>query len=215
MATKGQLLERLVVIPAGPLCLDGIYLRGESPGLVVASPLPGRGGSMAGPIASELAYAAAYAGCASLRIDYRGVGASEGVPSSDPADAAADLAEGVAFLTETTRAETVSVAAYHSGVWAALLLATADPRVESLILIAPEWDDAPADLPTYSDCRCPVRVVLPGAEPSLDLAGETERVDAARNARLQVIPTATRTFREALAQLARVVPPVLGRDVPE
>ena len=78
MVTRGQLLERPVVIPMGELCLDGIYLRGDAPGLLVAAPTPGRGGSMVSPVCSELSYAAAYSGAASLRVDYRGVGGSEG-----------------------------------------------------------------------------------------------------------------------------------------
>ncbi len=71
MALRGQLLERSVVIPCEGDCLDGIYLRGDLGALLVVSPLPDEGGSMASPVSNELAYAAARSGCASLRLDYR------------------------------------------------------------------------------------------------------------------------------------------------
>ena len=136
MALKGQLLERMVILPTdGGLCLDGIYLRGDGPGLLVASPLPGEGGSMVNPLCGELAYAAAFAGAASLRVDYRGVGASEGERSDDPSRAALDLQEGVSFLVESTGAEGVVVAGVYSGGWAALALAKSDPRVELVLLV--------------------------------------------------------------------------------
>ena len=88
MALRGQLLERSVVIPCEGDCLDGIYLRGSLAGLLIAAPLPDEGGSMASPVSNELAYAAARSECASLRLDYRGVGGSEGSPPESLEDAA-------------------------------------------------------------------------------------------------------------------------------
>jgi len=215
VVTRGQLLERPVIVPAGGVCLDGIYLRGGAPGLLVASPLPAHGGSMASPIGAELAYAAAYVGCASLRLDYRGVGASEGEPSSELATAVEDLAQGLEFLRESCRGEFVAVAGYHTGCWSALALAAASPRVDRLLLVAPERLGEPEGLPAYDRVDAPVLVVLPGADPGLDLALETERADAAPNARIELLAGATRTFREALAALHRLVPPFLGKGLRE
>lgn len=217
MVTKGQLLERPVVIPAAAGCLDGIYLRGGAPPLLVCSPLPSRGGSMASPVGTELAYAAAYAGCASLRLDYRGVGASEGEPSPALADAGADLREGASFLLESAdRADgRLAVAGHLSGCWAALWLARHDPRVDRVLLVCPEREDEPADVPTYEEVDAPVLVLHAGHDPALDLGRELERIEAANNARQQVIPGATRSFREALAALAREVGPFLGKGLRE
>lgn len=212
MATEGQLLERGVVIPVGDVCLDGIYLRGGGPGLLIASAIPGAGGSMAGPVAGELAYAAAFAGAASLRVDYRGVGGSEGEPSTDLDSQVADLKEGVSFLCESTRSEGAVVAGLYSGAWAALALAKADPRVELVLLICPRVGDAPEGAPAYQDLEVPVCVVQAGDDPELDLALETGLVDAAKNARMYLIPNVGRHFREGLKHLADLVPPLLGRD---
>jgi alpha/beta superfamily hydrolase len=212
VATEGQLLERAVVIPVGDVCLDGIYLRGGGPGLLIASALPGAGGSMAGPVAGELAYAAAFAGAASLRVDYRGVGGSEGEPATEVAPLVDDLREGVSFLCESTRSEGVVVAGLYSGAWAALALAREDPRVELVLLVCPRGSEAPDGAPAYGDVSVPVSVVLPGADPDLDLGAETGLVDAAMNARMYLIPNVGRHFREGLRALADLVPPLLGRN---
>lgn len=212
MATEGQLLERSVVIPIGGECLDGIYLRGGGPGLLIASATPGNGGSMAGPVAGELAYAAAFAGAASLRIDYRGIGGSEGEQAKDLPPLVADLEEGVSFLCESTRTESVAVAGLYSGAWAALALARKDPRVELVLLVCPRASEAPDGAPAYGDINVPVCVVQGGADPDLDLATETGLVDAAKNARMYLIPNVGRHFREGLRALADLVPPLLGRN---
>jgi alpha/beta superfamily hydrolase len=210
MALKGQLLERMVVLPVGGRCLDGIFLRGDGPGLLIASPLASEGGSMVHPVCCELAYAASFAGAASLRLDYRGVGASEGERSDDLSQAAADLREGVDFLVESTRTEGVVVAGLYTGGWAALTLAKADPRVELVLLVCPAAGAPPL---AYGELGVPVVVVCGDEDPTFDRPAETERVDAAKNARLHVIPGVGRQFREGLAKLARLVPPLLGRDV--
>jgi len=211
---KGQLLERPVVIPSAGLCLDGIYLRGAgATPLLVASPLPGSGGSMASPIGNELAYAASHAGCASLRLDYAGVGASEGEPPEDVAGAAANLALGLDFLLETTRAEAAAAAGIGSGAFAALELARADERIDRLILVAPPWAEAPAGQLLPAELARPTLLVAAGDEPGFDYALEEERA-AALHVRLEVL-RATRSFREALAELARLVPPFLGAERPE
>ncbi|HBP19094.1 MAG TPA: hypothetical protein DEA08_15070 [Planctomycetes bacterium] len=214
MVDKGQLLERPVVIPSAGICLDGIYLRGAgSTPLLVASPLPGSGGSMASPIGNELAYAAAYAGCASLRLDYAGVGASEGEPSGDVSDAAANLSLGLDFLLETTGAEAAAAAGIGSGAFAALELARRDERIDRLVLVAPPWEEAGEDQTLPVDLPRPTLLVVAGDEPGFDYAREEARA-AALHVRLEVL-RATRSFRAALAELARLVPPFLGAERPE
>jgi len=210
MVTRGQLLERPVVLPTSVGCLDGIFLRGGGPGLLVASPLPGHGGSMTTPIGSELAYAAAYAGHASLRLDYRGVGASEGEESQDPRHAGEDLRHGVDFLCESTGVESVVLASALSGAWPALLAAQADPRVTRLLLVSPPFGAPPAGVPSYGEVGRRILVVAGADDPTFEHGAELERVEAASNVRLEVVPGASRSFREALLALARLVPQVLG-----
>lgn len=214
MVTKGQLLERPVAIPAAAGCLDGIYLRGDAPGLVIAPPLPLGGGSMQSAVANELAYAAARARRASLRLDYRGVAGSEGQPTDDLGKNADDLRAGVDFLLETTRSRAVAVAGIGSGCWVALAAARADERVDRVLLVSPpRREGLPPGVPAYAELGRPLLVVVGGRDP---LADPAEEEALARGVgRLVVLAEAGTTLREALTPLALLVPPFLGSERPE
>lgn len=213
MVTKGQLLERPVVIPGPHACLDGIYLRGGSPGLLLASPLPGSGGSMANPITNELAYAAAYGGRASLRMDYRGVAGSEGEATDDLGAAVEDLRLGLDFLLETTAAAKAAIAGVASGCWAALAAAQADPRIDRVLLVAPPRRAGVAPgTPSYEALGKPLLVVVGELDPASDAALELELTKGGAHGRLKVLPGATAGLREALTDLARLVAPFLGAE---
>lgn len=228
MVTKGQLLERPVVIPGGDACLDGLYLRGGAPGLLLASPLPGSGGSMANPVTNELAYAAAYAGRASLRMDYRGVAGSEGQPSSDLAQAVADLRLGLEFLLETTHAPRAAICGVGTGCWAALAAAVADERVDRVLLVSPPRRHGVAPgTPGYEALARPLLVVLGELDPACDAGAEAALTGGVAGSppdsppdgdrgrgRLQVLRGAGPGLREALTELARLVPPFLGAERP-
>lgn len=214
MVTRGQLLERPVVIPsAAGFCLDGIYLRGAAPPLLIASPLPGAGGSMLSPPVNELAYAAAYAGRASLRLDYRGVGGSEGPMSGELAPAVEDLREGVSHLLESVPGSSgLCVAGYESGCWAALALARVEPRVDRLILLCPP-EERPPDAPGWADVERPTLLVVAVPEPERDLRAQREALRGGLNhVRVELIRSADRTLREGLGALQRLVPPFLGAE---
>src|SRR2546423_12617205 len=76
MVLAGQFLERSVVVGD----LDALYHRGtRDPPCAIAAPHPALGGSMISPVVAELAWALTRAGHATMRFDYRGVGASRGV----------------------------------------------------------------------------------------------------------------------------------------
>ena len=81
--------------------LEGIFQAGASfasRGVLLAPPHPLYGGSLEAPVLSELAWAAAQAGLASLRFNWRGVGASAGAPSGAAADADADYGSALDHL---------------------------------------------------------------------------------------------------------------------
>ncbi|MEZ6187262.1 MAG: alpha/beta fold hydrolase [Planctomycetota bacterium] len=211
----GQLLERPVLIPrptpeGRPVCLDGIYLRGGGPGLLIVPPLAGAGGSMHAPVINELAYAAAYGGLASLRFDFRGVGASEGEPDPDPELALEDAAAAADFLQESSRGgPELAVAGYLSGAWTALRLAERLP-VTRVILVSPV--DPPAAIPTI---RPPVLLVQASAEMG-DVAVQRPLQDLLEPLELlrEVVDADSRALREGLGQLARITRRFLGATPP-
>jgi len=141
--------ERMVAIPpATPVdpeaaaegeSLEGIFVAGApdgEAGAVVAAPHPLYGGSMDAPVCNELAWACAKNGMASLRFNWRGVGASSGEASGDADDADADLRAALEHMAETVEGALV-LAGYSFGAAAALRVGVTSPRVKRLVLVAP------------------------------------------------------------------------------
>lgn len=207
---KGQLLERPVIVPSPAGCLDGIYLRGsEAPSVLVGSPHPLLGGSMQNAVVNEVAYAAARCGRASLRFDYRGVGASEGEPSDDAERASEDMKAALDHLLESSGLKNAAIAGYSFGCWPALLTAARDPRVDRLLLVAPPRKMLA--LPDYGTVSIPVTVVVGALDTLCDLEREKELAPAyAPRVRVEVLREADHSFRAGIVQLARITERVLG-----
>jgi alpha/beta superfamily hydrolase len=134
--------ERMVNVPwrdAPEASLEAIFVAGEpgdGRGALVAPPHPLYGGSLDSPVVSEVAYACGRAGLASLRFNWRGVGASAGAASGDPRDADADADAALAHLAETVPGPLLA-AGYSFGAAAVLRAARRWTRVERLVLVAP------------------------------------------------------------------------------
>ncbi len=121
------------------LALEGIFIagRGDEPaGVVLAPPHPEFGGSLESPVLAEVAWGCKRAGVASLRFNWRGVGASAGARSGDPSAAQADYASALAHLEETVPGILVA-GGYSFGAAAAVRAAKGRPRVRRLLLVAP------------------------------------------------------------------------------
>jgi len=134
-------LERMVTIPLGDqgAVLEGTFLAGDPEdgrGAVVAPPHPLFGGSMDSPVVNELAHAFARHGIASLSFNWRGVGASAGVPSGDPGAAAEDYRASTEHLEKTVEGPLIA-AGYSFGSVAALHAAERHRRVRRLVLVSP------------------------------------------------------------------------------
>ena len=124
---EGAALEGLLLpVPSLPECGGGL----------VAAPHPLMGGAMDSPIVTELAFALEQAGIASLRFNWRGVGASAGAPSGENADADVDFAASMGFLRETVDGPLLA-AGYSFGAATALRATTVRPSLRRLILVAP------------------------------------------------------------------------------
>jgi len=183
--------------------LEGIYLApasGVARGAVLAPPHPLYGGSLESPVLTELAYACTKAGLASLRFNWRGVGASAGAPSGAAADADQDYGSALEHLAETVNGPLVA-GGYSFGA-AAAVRAAAAARVDRLLLVAPP----PALVRPEALAGLARRALVLVGEydaiaPARELAAAFER---APQVTLHVIPHADHFFGEGLAELARL-----------
>jgi alpha/beta superfamily hydrolase len=211
--------ERSVVI-AGPatggahLALDGLFRAGASfdaGGVVIAPPHPLYGGSMASPVVTELAFAAAHAGLASLRFDWRGVGGSAGAASGEAADHDADYTSALGHLAETVPGP-LCAAGYSAGAAAAVRAGARSPRVRSLLLVAPP--PAMLDQAALEAFRGRVLVVV-GAEDGLAPPEVLEnRMRSLASARVEVLPEVDHFFAAGLPALGRAAAQFLGAGEP-
>jgi alpha/beta superfamily hydrolase len=191
--------------------LEGIYQAGEGPdaaGAVIAPPHPLYGGSLESPVVAELAYACARAGIASVRFNWRGVGASAGELSGEPADADADYAAAVDYLAETVTGPLLA-SGYSFGAAAAVRAAARTPRIRRLVLVAPP----PSLLDPRAFGTFPGRVLLVagGRDELAPASGLEPLVDGEARRALEVIPEADHFFMDGLSTLGRVVGEWLGR----
>jgi len=202
MVRRGEYLERAVAIPGRSGTLEGLYHRGaRRPALLIAPMHPFGGGSMESPIVAELAWAVTRRGHATLRFNYRGVGASSGSFTDDQA-ALMDLADAAEHLRATTSHPALAVAGLGYGAVIAAAAALADDAIETLVAVAPD----PGALPPALEAH-PREVVLVVSE------AEDREVKAAlarlaarlRSGRLAVVPGADRAFVRGLVELGRVV----------
>jgi len=184
--------------------LEGVYqagLPGNAWGSVIAPPHPLYGGSMDSPVVNEIAWASARAGVMAVRFNWRGVGASTGVPSGDPKDADLDYASALAHVADSVPGKVVACG-YSFGAGAALRAALLHPRIGRVLLVAPPPSlIAPGAL---AELRRPI-LVLTGEHDSLaPAAALTRELENVPQARLAVIPEADHFFAAGLAELSRI-----------
>ncbi|MBS2024708.1 MAG: alpha/beta fold hydrolase, partial [Deltaproteobacteria bacterium] len=225
MVLPGQFLERSVTVPSGELSLDGLFHRGKRrPACVIAAPHPALGGSMTVPAINELAWALTRAGHATLRFDYRGVGASQGksthvasltelppriVPAAitgevqDLLSALDQLRESAYLEGDGPRDAPVCAIGYSFG--ACVVLAAADdPRIERLVLIAPPTEIA--DLDALARVKKPVLAICAQHDPLVDRAALMKLLEPLGDqARLEIVAHADHSFRRGIVELGRIV----------
>lgn len=200
--------ERMVAIPMrdGALVLEGIFVAGdeaEEGGAVVAPPHPLYGGSMDSPVVSELAFACGRAGLATLRFNWRGVGASQGRITGEWAAADQDYLGALEQVAETTNAPVIA-AGYSFGAATALRVGLRDPRVAELLLIAPPI--GMIESLAVDTFRGPIHVIVGGRDEFAPLAQLSARFEGLPNANLDVIPKADHFFMSyGLAELVELV----------
>jgi hypothetical protein len=104
--------------------------------VVFAHPHPQQGGTMHTKVVYQAAKAMNRTGCAVLRFNFRGVGTSAG-RFDNGAGEADDFRAGLDFMHERHPGARLWTAGFSFGAWIALTAGAADPRVSTLIGIAP------------------------------------------------------------------------------
>lgn len=199
--------ERAVLIPvsntadAKGLVLEGLFIAaaGAPGGAVVAPPHPLYGGSMESPVVNELAWAATRAGIASLRFNWRGVGASAGQPSGDLEVGQRDYEAALEQLSETVPGP-LCAAGYSFGAGAALAAGRDHPRVERFVLVAPP----PAFLPAGGLAPTQHALLLSGTDDAIaPPAALSAWAEGVARATFVEIEDADHFFAGGLAAIAR------------
>jgi len=197
-----------IAMPDAEWVLEGTFggvADGEAGGAVVAAPHPIYGGSMDSPVVAELGFACQRAGYATVRFNWRGIGASGGAPSGDPGRADADYAAALAYLEETVSGPLIA-AGYAFGAAAAVRVANANPRVRRLLLVAPP----PALLDADALARFPgSALIVVGSRDSFAPSAELAELLGVRQS-LEVIPNADHFFASGLADIGRLARAWLG-----
>jgi uncharacterized protein len=135
-------LEALLDEPATPgtIGADGRVSAGHAGGLraavVLAHPHTGYGGTMHTKMVYQSAKALSRIGCAVLRFNFRGAGASAGSFSDGPGEQE-DFRAALDFMRVQYPDAPLWAAGMSFGAWVALTVGAADPRVSTLIGIAP------------------------------------------------------------------------------
>ena len=199
--------ETEVTFRSGDLTLEGLLANpgGDAPGVVVCHPHPMYGGSMYNNVVDAILDALWRAGYATLRFNFRGVGASEGEHDGGPGEVD-DAAAAATFLLSQpgVRRESFVMAGYSFGAMVAVSAGYERAEIARIIAVA---------LPiAMSDVRIPDRVTKPillvsgdtdSYSPSLQVLALKEKIGD--SARVEMIAGADHFFGGHEAELSRVI----------
>jgi alpha/beta superfamily hydrolase len=104
--------------------------------VVVAHPHPQYGGTMHTKVVYQMTKALGRIGCAVLRFNFRGVGLSEGTYADGPGELD-DFRAALDFMHQRHPSAPLWTGGFSFGAWIALTVGASDPRVSTLIGVAP------------------------------------------------------------------------------
>ena len=126
--------------PTGGINAEGLVERGQANGLhaavVIAHPHPQHGGTMHTKVIFQSAKAFSRIGCAVLRFNFRGVGTSAG-SFADGVGEMDDFRAALDFMQGRYPGVPLWAVGMSFGSWIALTAGASDPRVSTLVGIAP------------------------------------------------------------------------------
>lgn len=207
-------MEEAVRVPVSDFTLDGRIAvpAGATAGAVICHPHPQYGGSMENALVIALAETLSAAGFATLRFDFRGVGASGG-RYDDGRGEVDDVAAAAATLRARLDTSRVALVGYSFGSMMALRAGAAEPdRTTGVVAIAPPVRMIGLDF--LAGCPVPLAFLIGDRDQFCPLATlESGRDRFAPASTLALIPGADHFFGGHLEALAaRVVE--LVQDLP-
>jgi len=171
--------EQPISLTVGPdLSLEALLALPPSPpaGVVICHPHPLYGGDMENPVVVRVQEVCAGLGLATLRFNFRGVGASGGVHGGGVGEQD-DAAAALDALAKAMGGGTLAIAGYSFGSRIAALVGSRDGRVGGIALIAPPL--AMSDFGFLEDIRVPTLAVA-GTRDQYCPSDEFARFTAAR-----------------------------------
>ena len=198
--------------PAGSVSTDGVvsggHERGVRAAVVFAHPHTEYGGTMHTKVVYQAAKALSRIGCAVLRFNFRGAGASAGQFTNGPGEMD-DFRAALTAISEKYPGVPLWAAGMSFGSWVALTVGAEDPRVSTLIGIA---------LPVT---RYDFGAVERSVKPKFFIQGEFDELcplkemrafyaRAAEPKELVVIDTADHLFDGKVSQVAGAIEDLLG-----
>lgn len=199
-------MEETVRIAVGDIELDGRLAvpLGATVSAVVCHPHPQYGGNMENDLVVALTAALGAAGLATLRFDFRGVGASGG-RYDDGHGEVADTRAAAAFLRARLDVPRVSLVGYSFGSMMALHAGVADAQgTRGIVAIAPPVRTVGLDFLTA--CRLPIAFVTGDRDQFCPLATlELQRQRCAPTSTLALVPGADHFFAGQLPTLGAAV----------
>ena len=199
-------------MPPGAIGHDGRVSRGHPDGLraavVFGHPLTSQGGTMHTKVVYQAAKALSRIGCAVLRFNFRGAGASAGQFTNGPGEMD-DFRAALTAISEKYPEVPLWAAGMSFGSWVALTVGAEDPRVSTLVGIA---------LPIS---RYDFGAVERSTKPKFFVHGEFDELcplkemrafyaRAAEPKELVVIDTADHLFDGKVSQVAGAIEDLLG-----
>lgn len=168
-------LHEHVSIPCGPITLEGLLELPKAQeklprAALVLHPHPLYGGNLFNNVTSSAAAGLLSHGIATLRLNFRGVGASGG-SHGEGIDEIDDVLAAIAFLDsfEQVNSSNIILAGYSFGCWVGLKAVVSENRQMELIGISP-----PVDMYDFS-------FLLKENRPKLLLAGDNDFVCSTKN----------------------------------
>jgi alpha/beta superfamily hydrolase len=197
---------------AGGVNEEGLVERGLDAGLraavVLAHPHPQYGGTMHTKVVYQAAKAFRRIGCAVLRFNFRGAGMSDGVYDEGRGEMD-DFRSAVTFMRSRYQDAPIWAAGMSFGAWIAMTVGASDPRLTTLVGIAPPLSRYDFE---------PVRV---SAKPKFFIQGERDELcplkemqefyaRAADPKELVVIDAADHLFDGKVLEVADAIEDLLG-----